>query len=266
MLDLSNPSSGGSKMQPTLQGHLERISAVVADKRYDFSERFLTVFYPLRGCNYSGQIMIVGRAVNGWTYERWRVRDPGQDKERADVMKEAMMYDSAHACAMGAVVDHWKKPNDGGYRFGRSPFWRVVGQLVDDLNITEKKTPNCLSHIVWTNLYKVAPWCGGNPSERLKKVQREGCIEMLKTEIEINQPKRLLFLTGLDWAEPFLQGLAPEYPFAQSLEVVQVRACLKLLGTEEVAVVVAKYPERKRGRTEREIVDGISAAFRHLGT
>lgn len=60
---------------------------------------------------------------------------------------------------------------------------------------------------MWTNLYKVAPSEGQNPKTTLIKLQEEKCIEILRKEININKPKHILFLCGLDWLEPFINNV-----------------------------------------------------------
>jgi len=54
-------------------------------------------------------------------------------------------------------------------------------------------------------LYKASPE-SGNPKESLKKVQFSSCVEILKREIEVLNPRFVIFLTS-GWEEPFLVSL-----------------------------------------------------------
>ena len=52
-------------------------------------------------------------------------------------------------------------------------------------------------------LYPLAPCRGGNPNVALQRAQFEGCRRLLHQEIEEYRPRRLIFLTGLDWLSRF---------------------------------------------------------------
>ena len=70
--------------------------------------------------------------------------------------------------------------------------------------IAEHSSNDWSSHLVWSNLYKLSPRDGGNPSGRLQNIQLDGCRALFNLEVETYRPGRLLLLTGWDWAEPFL--------------------------------------------------------------
>lgn len=76
--------------------------------------------------------------------------------------------------------------------------------VVGELGIADINSRDWPSYIVWTNLYKIAPDKAGNPSRALMKIQREIAGKIFLEEILQWRPKKILFLTRLDWAEPFL--------------------------------------------------------------
>ena len=41
----------------------------------------------------------------------------------------------------------------------------------------------------------------------LIKLQEDECKKLIECELKMFKPKKVLFLTGLDWAEPFLENL-----------------------------------------------------------
>lgn len=61
-----------------------------------------------------------------------------------------------------------------------------------------------INKIAWTNLYKVSKDSYGNPSGSLMKVQFEICRDMLLSEIELFNPRIVVFLTGWSWGQRFL--------------------------------------------------------------
>ena len=92
----------------------------------------------------------------------------------------------------------WVTDNEGNtqYNTRKSAFWRVIKGVVIELFTTKLWN----EQIAWSNLYKIAPVEKGNPNAKLQKIQRDLCIEILKTEIEVLQPKYVIFLTsGWEW-------------------------------------------------------------------
>lgn len=219
--------------------------------------RKLTVFLPLKGDRYSGKLMIVGRAVNGWrtTFdfdEPQKLRTPQEIAE--DVYKKSIGGDGK--CPMSWVSDLWREQKDK-YNTKRSAFWRVTRGIVEGLGIAKVNDDTWPSHLVWSNLYKVSPDKGGNPSNKLCDIQWDGCLSLLKAELEEYRPERLLFYTGWNWARSFLSELAPH------IEPVRGNY-VKATGKVEVAsgvmsrVVVAVHPMKKK---EKELVSEVVKGF-----
>ncbi len=95
----------------------------------------LTIFAALRGSEDSDELMVIGRAVNGWT-SRWNANDARDPEERRRIL----------SCAFAAtkwnderpmlwVSDHWGGAK--GYNTKRSAFWRVVRGTVGRLGIAD---------------------------------------------------------------------------------------------------------------------------------
>ena len=157
----------------------------------------LAHFVPIKGCKYDcskNRLMVIGRAVNGWY--------SGQAKSTEEY---------------GEYVE--KTLNDTGFKWVinkngtlynieetyklSSPFWNSIKAVLDrilDSDCDEK----WVEHIVWTNLYKVAPTYMDNPDSKMKKIQQEECLEILKNEIELYKPTHILAITGwYEWLEDF---------------------------------------------------------------
>ena len=208
----------------------------------------LCAFLALRGRRYRGELMVVGRAVNGWK-EISPIEMSSPDRRRQFVNAAGSVQNDQ--CPMQWVLDSWG--NERGYNTARSAFWRVIKDVVHSCAAeTESDWP---SHLVWSNLYKVAPSEGGNPSGSLQQVQFEGCKALLKLEIESFTPARLLFLTGWAWAAPFLA----ESDVSPTQHGTHVQATGHWpVGERQSRVVVASHPQ---GKPHREWVCEVLAAF-----
>lgn len=205
----------------------------------------LTPFLPLVGDRYTGELMVIGRAVNGWLDE-WspgELRDPGR---RDGTIQISADY------SMDWVV---QKAGDKKYNTNRSAFWRVVKRVALDLGAVASSDVAWSSHIAWSNLYKIAPTAGGNPSAELRCLQFSQCVSLLALEVEQLRPRHVLCLTGIDWFEPFavplgLNRLAPCRPGFRFVDGMYLAGLQKW--------VVAQHPQ---GKPENEVVAEVVTAF-----
>jgi hypothetical protein len=219
----------------------------------------LTGFLPMKGQQYEDtrSLMIVGRAVNGWTEHITSddLNDENQCWAYARLVLESVTQNMEGGCPMSWVIHHWGMAAAEGYNTRRSAFWRAVRRLVGNLQIAdvEGEWP---SHLVWSNLYKVSPAAGGNPGTMLQRAQFNGCMQLLRWEIENYRPQRLLFLTGYDWVDPFLQQAWRdcERPNDQLVQAVGRVTC----GDHDAACVVACHPQ---SRNEQNWVNAVVEAF-----
>lgn len=226
----------------------------------------VTGFLPMVGRNYSGQLMVVGRAVNGWTEDiaPSDLRSADRCLEYATkVYDDSVKSDVPGECPMAWVTKQWGAAAAGDdYNTKRSAFWRTIKAVVSrigisDVNDTENPWP---SHLVWSNLYKVSPAEGNNPNRALQNAQFKGCAKLLKWELEKYWPQRVLFLTGLKWADPFLKQAwqtrqdrpRPEGP--SFVEAVGHVPC----DPHALTYVVACHPQ---GKNEADWVNAVAAAF-----
>ena len=206
-------------------------------------------FMAVKGNLYNRELMVVGRAVNGWTDDTIlpsQLAEPDECRRYSEVVKRNSSGD-ANDCPMKWVQDYWQNPK--GYNTRRSAFWRVILEVMEGLEIASENDP-WSSYLVWSNLYKVAPAKGGNPGNRLCDRQLDGCILLFETELDIYQPSRLLLLAGWDWAGAFVTNYCQMRHNAGFVEATGQR--------EETSIVVAKHPQRKR---EGEWVENVLDAF-----
>ncbi len=231
--------------------------SVVGEKHGTLPEVPLNGFLAMVGHKYDGGLMVVGRAVNGWI-EGCTPSQLKDASQREWVVNEALAsVTGTDRCPMLWVSDSWSGTSE--YNTRRSAFWRVVRETVKGLGVADVEMDDWPSHLIWSNLYKMAPDQGGNPSGKVCSAQLEHCRELLFTEIATYKPKRVLFLTGLNWANSFLHDRVP------SLEVVSGYHYVEAVGKmpideagESVALVVAAHPQ---GKTEAVWVDEVVRVF-----
>jgi hypothetical protein len=213
----------------------------------------LTLFAARAGSLQRGELMVVGRAVNGgdicFKASELDERRQGEllDKLCAEAMPEGRD-------PLGWVGRGWGSKTE--YNTRRSQFWRVI-RAVSLALIPDASPVDWYSHIVWTNLYKVSPHQTGNPSGDLLRNQLPACVDLLSTEIEHWNPRRVLFLTGLEWARPFLSklGCVVDAPGTGAI----IEATTTLGGKD---VIVAPHPQ---GKPERILARDIIARFQRGG-
>jgi hypothetical protein len=251
---------------------LRRIAEAVAnDDGLPLSEA-VTGFLALVGRNYlpGRELMVVGRATNGGWAGKWPLPEL-QKQQFIDCVlhKSVDPSPSGQLCRMRWVTDQWGlqkasrvwKENDWDndpYSTARSAFWGAIRELVSRLGIADVEQDSWPSHLVWSNLYKIGPAGGGNPSSRLCSLQHEACAHLLTVEIETYRPKRIVFLTGRDWLEGFLPTIsayAERYRYDSGL--VEAKGVFAL-PSQEIQVVVAKHPQ---GKKRADWVGSVLEAF-----
>ncbi len=205
-------------------------------------------FMAVKGNLYRRELMVVGRSANGWTdaIPPSQLAEPDKCVCYSEVVKKNSSG-SSKACPMKWVKDYWQNPE--GYNTKRSAFWRAILKVMEGLEIAFENDP-WPSHLVWSDLYKVSPAKGGNPGNRLCRVQLKGCKSLFDTELDIYQPSRLLLLAGWDWAKDFVASDCRTHSNTGFVEATGRR--------KETRIVVARHPQ---GKLEGEWVENVLAAF-----
>ena len=218
----------------------------------------VTGFMTMVGCLYDHALMVMGRAVNGWTTG---ILPKHLVSHTATECYSQVVLDSVNGgrpCPMRWVTESWGNSNEE-YNPGRSAFWRTIRGVVDRLEIADVEQDSWPSHLVWSNLYKIAPEKGGNPDTALCRIQLAGCIELFKLELMTYIPSRLLLLTGNEWALPFLpdpddtlMGLA-EFRYVERIGILTVAP-----DKQPIRYVVAAHPQ---GKPEEQWISEVCCAF-----
>ena len=231
----------------------EKILMPVGAAAGQFPNDPLTGFLAVQGGCYKGDLMVIGRGVNGWTHGV-SPQDLANRSSREQHVKDVLQKE---VCLqqMNWVTKNWGARN--GYNTRRSAFWRAIRGVTEGLNIANNNMP-WSSYLVWSNLCKLSPANGGNPSGKLRRIQLPGCRELLQLEIEIYRPTRLLLLTGSYWAEPFLETLGAETVNGPN-QYVRRAGLLPFPDGSRTRFVVACHPQ---GKSEKDWICEVLQAFR----
>ena len=229
----------------------------------EWANEIIDGFLAMQGNCYNGDLMVVGRAVNGWRCHT----SPLGLATQAFRREYALNVLNSVSGDQGQCPMNWVTQRN---MTGSSAFWRVIRMVIGGLSsqtLTKNKWPPHLrkcwpSHIVWSNLYKLAPRGGGNPNGQLRAIQRVGCIDLLQLEIKTYRPRQLLFITGGRWGQinRFLDALSA-VSLNGSNQYVRRIGRLALPETGQTNFVVACRPER---RPERYWATEVINAFQWL--
>lgn len=174
----------------------------------------LAPFVVAKGKNYSAQkirLMIVGRAVNGWTSFN---ADNAQEFGTKAVHEYHKDIFESWLYLRNNIL--WSR-HSAGYSLNRSAFWRTSRAIWSRLS-DQAPEGRWVDNIVWSNLYKVSPKGSGNPSSRLCAQQAYLCRELLAEEIATFAPTHILLVTG--WEGWFFHA-KDKYDFSQVFADVQ---------------------------------------------
>ena len=151
-------------------------------------------FVAVEGSEYRAspvRLMVVGRAVNGW------VTLPSHSAKAFGAAARERSEQTGFAWVAGEG-DNMRSRHDENYRLNRSPFWRVTRRILAGLCGCDTGG-RWIERIAWSNLYKVSPRSGGNPSNALCRSEIIPCRAILSEEIERLSPTHIFMPVGWRW-------------------------------------------------------------------
>lgn len=253
-----------------------------------YNKPLLTSFTAMEGRYYRNnpdfRFMLVGRAVNRWD----EMRNYADTLTHSEFVKSSLanLYNEPTVLCGGKDRFEWiGDPNneystptnkfrpgiDGSelgitnfpYHLSR-PLWNYSKDIWCTLSGSNPATTwknRWFENIVWSNLYKIAPSIGGNPDEKLKRLQFESSAKLLNQEISYFQPTHILFLTGYkEWFEPFNTKCFDNKITVEKRGVVEA-AGVKRTNTYTSRIVVAERPER---RNKSKYISDVVSVFQAL--
>lgn len=238
---------------PDEQAYYRRMLKTVAEHTGRLSESELCLFPTHVGRGWDSELMVYGRAVNGWD-PRFERAETSTSDGRSTILQRALLKHEPEHCPMEWIANPPAKSGD--YSTARSAFWRVTRDVYRRSGASTSQTATWSTGLAWGNLYRIAPGATGNPSGTLQKLQRDECIALLHTELLRLRPKRLLMLTGMDWAAPFLTQTRMHS--IEDSTLAQAHGVITLANGSTCAVVVARHPQ---GKPHEKFVRDVSTAF-----
>ncbi|GAA4356546.1 hypothetical protein [Kangiella marina] len=221
----------------------------------------ITGFCGLEGKSYSSnrELMVIGRAVNGW-HKGIKLSECSEERfsEHFEVKKSSSQMAWLDKAWLRRGHDDKNQDKERGYNARRSAFWRVNQKVLTKLGITDAK--DWYHHLYWTNLYKVAPHSGGNPSNALIRAQQAVCNDILKEEIRSQEPRRILMLTSKSWANLFIENNVVASEHKPLLKYIDFVGYWKS-GDESIPLVIAEHPQ---GRKEELLASNVCSALNSL--
>ncbi len=219
----------------------------------------LTGILSVRGARFNQELMVVGRAVNGWDNEILpkQLSDPKRAYQYSKEILTSCINEST--CPLQWVRDYWERQSDKRYCTGRSAFWRVIKRVSLELPVSNDGEANWSSYLAWSNLYKIAPKGGGNPDNKLCQIQFAGCKELIQLETLLLSPKRIVYLTGFDWAETFIPSEPINIERPGDMEYVCAKGHFLIdKAAAPTRFVVAMHPQ---GKSEDKWVEEVMRCF-----
>lgn len=203
----------------------------------DGEERAYPCMAPVVGNNYPKEprtgFMFYGRANNGW--------EEGVN-DTFDTIYNAQL--------------------DGLYEYiedNKSAFFRVAGRV-----FSECYGDDWLSHVVYSNLYKVSRH-EKNPTDPECDAQRKYVTEIFKKEIETLLPKFVVLFAGTNWADEFICYINGE-EMPQPLETIiwdeDYGYSLSVYKIDEVYYIVSEHPQGKKEYLHAEAILSIFEKYK----
>lgn len=200
----------------------------------------LAAFWPMCGVDYEpGKgMLLIGRATNGWD-PQFMLRDGGRADELERIVTEASNPTSGMEWVTKLAGAAKQADGSNRYNTNLSAFWRTAHHVAEQCGLV-RQPESWSNSLAWSNLYKLSPGGGGDPTGAQCEAQLEHCCRLLKLEMEAFQPAVVLVVTGLDWWEPFNAALGyPTQPHEGE--------CVLATGRGTAKWVVTSRPEYRPG-------------------
>jgi len=212
-------------MGTKLDKNYEAVFKEMVDAVYShLPNRDLTAFLPQISSSFRPGVdwLYVGQAVNGW----------------GDKNDQGPRFGRGRPPRFDRIRGYSDNGGDITYveRYTKTAFWQVIRWLVAGEN-WKKGWSN---RVAWSNLYKVAPWDGGNPDNVLCAAQFAFARDLLHREVQTLRPACVVVLGGIDWYEGFFELTAKEH---QYLSNGGERPAVGVTRIGRTPVVLAPHPQ-----------------------
>lgn len=178
----------------------ELYSALYSELENSVNISELSHFVAMKGKLYNSlsspkdiRLMIVGRAVNGWTTLDVTSAETFGEAAQAAFNAEGFTWIDVSEDSLC----NFPAEGEAKYYLSKSPFWRTCKGIWEKL--TGRTEKEWINYVAWSNIYKIAPKITGNPTTKICKAQISLCRRILQREIEAYRPTHILCITGFEW-------------------------------------------------------------------
>lgn len=223
-------------------------------------DKELTVCPAFKGKNFDDsnlKLMVVGRAVNGWDVDT--ALCTSLENTVNMVMNQKDRFDHI-ICTKGIKYFDENTKQSKKYYYSRSRFWKLIRYIFE-----ENGEETDFNHkIVWSNLYKVSPYVNGNPGWRLVKPQMQTYIDCLRDEINEYRPNNILFITGMDYLNPWPNEpqFGNAFKIGNNNQIDFTESSYETGIFENSKIVVCGRPETKSDEAIRNMAKEILTLFK----
>ena len=233
-------------------------------KKYNSQGKNLFCSYMSYGQKYENELLVIGREPNYWPadFSTEELNGSGPENVFKTKVHRHANFGLDSLCPLQYVTDLWGD-TENRYKYNTSyntfldPLWGCTKEIVMKLGICKNET-NWSSYIALSYLYKIAYSCNRYLLEKPRKMQFEYCKEMFQLELLKLQPKRVLFLTGMKYAQDFL-----ELSDCSGMEDCVCPLGEFDYGFHKAQTVVSVHPKKYH---RKELVDLILAGFKDIRT
>lgn len=203
------------------------------------------------GCKFPDEtndgILFVGRAVNSWI---------------SDVLDVDYLFCETNDNRIFNCHNQikWVEENRGKeygeYNTNKSAFWRVIKQTTKRLYPSGR----WYEKIAWSNLCKLSPYKGLNPTDSSFFKQLEVNKRILDVELTVLSPKVIVFLTKHNWAKYYF----PELLNKTSSPIKSVAWCKyksHLYKINNQYIIISEHP---MGKKEKAHIDALVELIKHI--
>ena len=227
-------------------------------KMYNSNGHNLFCSYMFAGKKYSKELLVIGREQYYWwedfSIEELRVRGPEYIYKNKVHLKNNVFESSRPRNFVPELSGNIKRRSKCKTLFNplNDSFSGCTKEIVRELGISKNET-NWSSHIALSYLYKIAYSSSIYLPEKPRIMQFEHCKEIFQIELSILRPKRILFLSGMKYAQDFL-----ELSDCSGLEDCVCPLGEFDYGFHKAQTVVSVHPKKyKREKLVKKIIKGF---------
>lgn len=177
----------------------------------NFKEEKFSRFFPLCGTRYNDNVqitngcvepevrlMLVGRSVNGWTELGEKTAEEFAMVAVESFLQKGFEWLRDDGKGKETYIREYDQ-KECRYNINKSSFFRCTCKILNQLKPITAIDKRWFDHIVWSNLYTIAPLHTGNAEGKLQDVQLEISKKLLQQQIEFYKPTHILFITDWEW-------------------------------------------------------------------